>query len=295
MKVWLSEIRVRQWKKQILIFLPIISLGDSIRLPQFLHVFSVALAFSLAASSIYLYNDYIDVNQDKLDSLKSKRPFAAGLIKSSEIRAVGILLLVISVLISYVFSPGDSKILVTGLILLYLLLNLIYSTWKLKRIKILGLVIVSSGFPIRFTIGSLVLGLNFSVWGFVLVMQLAMFMLAGKRYQSILRVNPKGPNLLTRDIELQFWLFVMVTLGSLVAATYTGFTADQSVIDHWGKQALIFSILPLGLGLIRYVELVMHPSDYELIDSTEKMTKDIFLLGTVAIFLTVLFVGRYHA
>jgi hypothetical protein len=169
--------------------------------------------------------------------------------------------------------------------------NLIYSFFHLKRVRIIGLTLVSLGFAIRFSIGTFVIELEFSTWAFVLIIQLAMFMLSGKRFQTFLR-SPLTKN---RELELQFWLLSMVTFAAFFAATYSGFISDPEVVAVWGKEALIASVLPLGIGLVRFVELVIHSEKYQDVDATESMTKDVFLLILVFLFASILFIGRLNA
>jgi hypothetical protein len=177
------------------------------------------------------------------------------------------------------------------LIFVYFSSNIIYSGLKLKKHRVIGLAIVASGFSIRFAIGTYTLDLDYSIWALVLIAQLSMFMLSGKRFQNVLR-NREDSMVKNLDAELQFWLLSMVTFAAFFAATYSGFISDPSVIVIWGKQALIFSTLPLGIGLVRYVEIVTHPDKFRLSDATENMTKDPMLIMLVVLYMFALFVGR---
>jgi len=78
MKIWLSALRVRQWNKQVLVTLPLIALGDEVQVSDLGKLFVIAIAFSLVASSIYIFNDLQDLASDRLDAVKSQRPFASG-------------------------------------------------------------------------------------------------------------------------------------------------------------------------------------------------------------------------
>jgi 4-hydroxybenzoate polyprenyltransferase len=287
MKIWLSAIRVRQWNKQALIILPLIALGDEVQVLDLGRLIVIAIAFSLVASSIYIFNDLQDVAADKLDTVKSKRPFAAGVISTKKGKFIGVILLFTGFLIMFPVV-GQNRPQVLILFGIYLLSNLLYSRFNLKKIRILGLMIVGLGFAIRFSIGTFVLDLEFSTWAFVLILQLTMFMLSGKRYQSALR----NSSLHTQESGQQFWLLSMVIFAAFFAATYSGFITDLEVVAVWGKEALIISTLPLGLGLVRFVELVNHPEKYLESDATESMTKDYLLLFLVAAFAAILFMGR---
>jgi decaprenyl-phosphate phosphoribosyltransferase len=287
MTIWLKALRVRQWNKQVLIILPLIALGDKVKLLDLGKLFIIAIAFSLVASSIYIFNDLEDLTSDKLDLVKSKRPFAAGVISEKKGKVVGIALLSLGFLTMFQ-TVGQNKPQVLTLFCTYLFTNLLYSRFKLKNFRIIGLTIVSLGFAIRFSIGTLALGLPFSTWAFVLILQLAMFMLSGKRFQTDLR----GTSSNIQDSGLQFWLLSMVIFAAFFAATYSGFITDPEVLAAWGKEALIISTLPLGLGLVRFVELVNHPEKYLESDATESMTTDFLLLFLVAVFAVTLFIGR---
>ena len=289
MKVWLSAIRVRQWNKQALIILPFIALGDEVQVLDLGRLIVIAIAFSLVASSIYIFNDIQDLAADKLDAIKSKRPFAAGAISTQKGKFVGVILLITGFLVMFQIV-GQNKQQVLALFSIYFLSNLLYSRFNLKEIRIVGLMIVGLGFAIRFSIGTFVLDLEFSTWAFVLILQLTMFMLSGKRFQTALRNSSTH----TQEAGQQFWLLSMVIFAAFFAATYSGFITDPEVVAVWGKEALIISTLPLGLGLVRFVELVNHPEKYLESDATESMTKDYLLLFLVAVFAAILFVGRIN-
>ena len=291
MKIWLSALRVRQWNKQALIVLPLIAIGDEVQILDLGQLLVIAIAFSLVASSIYIFNDLQDLDSDKLDTVKSKRPFAANLISRQKGEIVGIILLFAGFLI--IFQPiGQNRPQVLTLFSIYLFSNLLYSRFNLKRIRIVGLTIVGLGFAIRFSIGTFVLDLVFSTWAFVLILQLSMFMLSGKRFQTILRTTPPHLSSHAKESELRFWILSMVIFAAFFAATYSGFISDPEVVAMWGKEALIISTLPLGLGLVRFLELVNNPEKFLETDATESMTKDYLLLFLISVFAAILFLGR---
>lgn len=291
MRIWLSLVRLRQWNKQALIILPLIALGDSVRVSDLGRLIWIALAFSFVASSVYVLNDLQDMPLDKLDPVKSRRPFAAGEISALAGGLVGFLLFLTGCIIAFTATDKTNRLQVMSLFLVYLVSNLVYSIFHLKRVRIIGLILVSLGFAIRFSIGTFVLDLEFSTWAFVLIILLTMFMLSGKRFQTFLRSSPTE----SREREFQFWLLSMVTFGAFFAATYSGFISDPEVVAVWGKEALIFSVIPLGIGLVRFVELVINTEKYLDTDVTEGMTKDLFLLSLVLVFSLILFMGRLNA
>lgn len=291
MKIWIRSLRVHQWNKQALIFLPLISLGDMVRISDLLNLLSIALAFSLISSSIYLFNDLNDLASDRLDPIKSQRPLANGSISVKKVKVIGVILALIGFPIVFINTTDANRNPIVSLFISYLFLNLLYSHFHLKKHRIIGLIFVALGFAIRFSIGTYTLNLAFSTWAFVLIIQLAMFMLSGKRFQNILASAAVD----NREHGLQFWLLSMVTFAAFFAATYAGFITDPEVVKIWGKEALIISILPIGIGLVRFVELVIHPEKFPISDVTESMTKDPFLLMLVFAFAFILLFGRLSA
>lgn len=185
----------------------------------------------------------------------------------------------------------SKKFHVLGLFLLYLAMNFSYSKYHLKKVRTVGMLIVAVGFALRFSIGTTILDLEFSSWAFVLIIQLSMFMLSGKRFQTIMRDNSHKEH----QQGLQFWLLSMVTFAAFFAATYSGFITDEDVVHIWGKQALIFSGIPLGLGLVRFVELVTHSRSNIESEVTERMTKDPLLIFLALTFTITLYIGRLNA
>lgn len=102
MKIWIQALRVRQWNKQTLVILPLIALGDAIRLTDLVQLILVALSFSFIASAVYIFNDLQDLKSDRLDPIKSKRPLANGNIAAPQAKLVGVLLLSSGCLIPFV-------------------------------------------------------------------------------------------------------------------------------------------------------------------------------------------------
>jgi predicted ABC-type exoprotein transport system permease subunit len=162
----------------------------------------------------------------------------------------------------------------------------------LSSLSLVFVVIVGVCFPLRFVYGSLALNFPFSPWGFVLLFQLAVFMLAGKRYQTNKRRRAPSKNLTTNS-ELDFWLLALVSLGALFSSSYIGFVMNQENQLQWGFEPLLISTVPIGLGILRYLEIVTHPDMYKDSDATESMLKDKFLIFLVLLFSGVLSYGRY--
>ena len=151
-----------------------------------------------------------------------------------------------------------------------------------------GAFVVATGFALRWAFGTFALAIDFSWWAIVLIVQLALFMLAGKRFQS----NKRSTQFQNAGEEHDYWLLSLVVYAALFLATYASFISQQSVQEYWGQHALLTSTLPIGIGIARYLEIVTHPSKYETEDSTETMLRDKTLMFLGFTFITILYLGK---
>jgi len=285
---YIRLLRPKQWIKQILILLPLITLVNEISTSAIKHLLLMVVAFSLVTSFIYIVNDIFDSESDKLDSTKNKRPIASGDISAKNAFKIGLMILLAPFTIIY-FLPNRTYL--YFLVLLYLIINITYSKFKLKKYNILGMLIVSIGFPIRFVIGSLILQLPFPYWGFTLLSILSLTMIAGKRYQTVKRNKIYDK----RDLNLngeEFWILTLVLLCAMFIAIYVGFIISPENQLIWGDTYLLLSAIPVSLCLVRYLEIVMHPVDFKLKDATESVLTDFGSLIIVCSYIVIMMLGR---
>ena len=100
-----SLLRIKDWIKNLFVFLPAFFSGLILEPNVFKASLIAFLLFSLSASLIYIINDYVDRAQDKLHPLKKDRPIASGKITpKGALIIAGVLALVITILGLYSFS-----------------------------------------------------------------------------------------------------------------------------------------------------------------------------------------------
>jgi hypothetical protein len=179
-------------------------------------------------------------------------------------------------------------LIITGI---YLLINIIYSAFGLKRNRIMGISMVAIGFPIRFLLGTVILNLPTSYWAFVLLMLLALAMLSGKRYQTIKRTSAihEPTNL---QNEKEFWLLSLVIFCAMFGAAYAGFISASETQVIWGRTYLLLSTIPIALGLVRYLEIVTHPEIFMQQDATEGVVRDFLTLLIGLSYICLMLIGR---
>ena len=281
--------RLRQWPKQILIFLPLVSLGRSISLGNTLHVTIGAISFSLIASFVYVVNDILDKEADAKDNSKQNRPIASGRIGLGISVFFGITSLLLG--LSLLIASADRWRGLLGIAATYIGINLLYSVLKLKKNRVLGITIVAVGFPLRFLFGTLILDLPVSYWAFALLMLLALAMLAGKRYQTVKRKEHIDSE---ADVEndKEFWLLSLIIFCAMFGAAYAGFISAGETQAIWGKTYLLVSTIPVALGLVRYLEIVTHPETFLDEDATESVLKDYATIVIALCYICIMILGR---
>ena len=176
---YLKMMRIHQWVKNILILLPLLlshSVADIDKI--FLAGYGFIL-FSFAASGIYIFNDLIDLDNDRGHPKKSKRPLASGEAPVAHGFVVGLLLWTISLVISFIYFD-----LLFLLIIGYIVLNFIYST-VLKKLVLIDVVALAGFYTIRIIIGSVMTGINISFWLLTFSLFVFFSLALVKRYSEI--------------------------------------------------------------------------------------------------------------
>ena len=141
----LDSMRIRHWVKNLFVFIPLIISGSFFNLLLIKETILAFLSFSFLASCIYLFNDIIDIESDRLHLKKKNRPIASGKI-SIHLALVVILVLLCTVV--FLQSLSINKIHI--IILSYCFVNINYSLW-IKKIAIFDIICISSGFVLRFS------------------------------------------------------------------------------------------------------------------------------------------------
>jgi 4-hydroxybenzoate polyprenyltransferase len=185
----LKALRPKEWVKNLFVFAPLIFTAKFLERSSDLRTVAASLLFCLAASVVYLVNDLADAEADRLNPLKSNRPLAAGRL-SWGVVGVAIVVMELLVLAGYWLSPRT-----TGVILIYQIVNLVY-TFGLKRVPVIDLFCVASGFVLRVLAGATVLNVPLSFWMLNTTLCLALYLATVKRRQELLAVGSKARSVL---------------------------------------------------------------------------------------------------
>ncbi|MBT9467070.1 UbiA family prenyltransferase [Hydrogenophaga sp.] len=157
LKTVLRAIRLKQWSKNALLFLPLLA---SHRLDP--HLWALVLmafvAFGLCASATYLFNDLLDLPNDRAHRLKRHRPLAAATISIPLAVVLGCVMLVLAFLLAWAVSPGFS-----AMLLVYTVTTLAYSL-VLKRLALVDVLVLSGLYTLRIGAGAVAAQVELSNW-----------------------------------------------------------------------------------------------------------------------------------
>lgn len=158
-KAWIRQLRCHQWAKNLLLGVPLILAHQITNFPAVLNCLLAIIAFSLAASAVYIGNDLIDLPHDRQHGRTKKRPLASGAITIRSAAVMGLCLLAAAMGISVASLPRQFSWMLVG----YVVLAAAYTLW-LKRVAVLDIMLLSSFYVYRVLIGAVAIQAVISPW-----------------------------------------------------------------------------------------------------------------------------------
>lgn len=253
---WFQALRVKQWIKNLLIFVPLIAAHQITNPGHIVSSVIAFLAFAAAASSVYLTNDLLDLEADRQHPTKKNRPLAAGKIPLlTAISAVPILLIISGALA--LLLPNRFIVLLVA----YLGLTVGYS-FRLKRVVLVDVFILSVLYTIRIFAGAAAIMVPVSSWltAFALFFFLSLAMV--KRFTELRRLKVQeqnhaaGRGYVTTDAELlsQFG----VASGLISAVILALYISSPEIYSLYLGPQLLWLLIPLLLFWIGRVWFLAH-------------------------------------
>jgi 4-hydroxybenzoate polyprenyltransferase len=246
----ISLLRVAQWPKNILV-VPIVLID--------LHVWSLStvwrvawavIAFTVAATVVYVVNDIVDQERDRAHPTKRWRSIASG--RVSVRKAIALAAFQFAVLIGVLSLEPWSW---SWPIAAYLVLNTGYSI-ALKHAPLVDIFVVAGGFGLRVLLGYVVAGVAISGWLLTCAFSLCLLLCVGKRRQELVATDGVHRPAL-RGYTVQFTDQLMAFCGVLAAVSYLLYVRTEAPLGGYGQAAAIVTV-PLALfGLFRYLQLVL--------------------------------------
>lgn len=248
----LGAMRPHQWAKNVFVLAPLVfaqalSDGASVRRAGW-----VFLAFCLASSAVYLFNDIRDRDEDRKHPLKRQRPFAAGTVPVSAGIVTAGALVAGSLLISEYLNRE-----VTIILAAYLGLNLLY-TLGLKRVVILDVLIISIGFVLRVLGGGKAIEVEVSAWLLMCTIFVSLLLALSKRRHELILMAEEAAD--QRKVLGQYSAPFLDQMVNVVTASsvlsYALYAVAPETIENFGGGELVYTIPFVLFGVFRYLLLI---------------------------------------
>ncbi len=268
---YLELMRIKHWIKNSFLFIPLFFSGQIAEWSLYPNLLLGFLAFGLVASSIYIINDWKDVEADRLHPKKKYRPLASGAV------SVPIAWIIFAVMVVAGLGLATFiKLKFAFVLTIYFLMNLAY-TLGLKKVSILDIVIVAIGFVLRVKVGGIIAEVALSHWIIVMVFLLALFMAIAKRRDDLVIKAKSGMDLraVAKEYSLDFLNIALALVSGIVFLSYLMYCLSPEVIDRMGTYRLYYTALFVLAGILRYLQLALVENNTG--SPTQLLYKDRFI------------------
>lgn len=239
----LRAMRVHQWAKNALLFVPLLTAHLYGSLSAVVATLLGVLAFGFCASAIYIINDLSDLSADRQHPRKRRRPFAAGSlpIEIGLVLAPGLLVLAFAIAIPLL------PLAFTGVLFGYLVTTTLY-TFVLKRIAVLDVLTLAGLYTVRIVAGAAAVAVAPSFWLLALSLFLFTSLAFAKRYTELVTLaDADGSKLAGRgysavDIETTFTIGTVAGLISVLVMAL--FINSPDVSQHYATPEFLWALCP---------------------------------------------------
>jgi 4-hydroxybenzoate polyprenyltransferase len=265
--LWVT-LRPRQWVKNLFVLTPLLFSQNLFVATATIKALAAFLCFCLSSSSIYIFNDIKDCQQDRLHPAKRWRPLAAGELKLGTAWTAMIALLL----------PGLGGAMTLGspfavTVFTYWIINVLYSV-ILKHWVILDVFALATGFVLRVVAGALVIDVEMSHWLLICAALLALFLGFSKRRYELVILGSEASN--HRKVLSHYNPhFLDMMIGIVTACTvmsYALYTISEETVHKFHTERLLLTLPFVLYGIFRYLYLVYHKNEGG--DPTESLLTD---------------------
>jgi decaprenyl-phosphate phosphoribosyltransferase len=273
--------RPRQWIKNLLVVAAPLAAGKIDDRDVITATLLALISFCCASSAVYLVNDTLDREADRLHPTKRLRPIASGALPVPVALVAAVVLAAAALAVGWVADPD-----LAALVAAYLVLMVLYAV-RLKHEPVLDISIVAAGFLMRAVAGGIAADLPLSQW-FLLVSGFgSLFIVAGKRYSEL---HTLGSEAGTRRSLVRYTdTYLRFVWSIAAAATITAYclwafenSGDSRIPWH------TFSIVPFVMGLLRYA---VDIDAGEAAEPEDIIWGDRLLQGIAVVWLVLLSLG----
>jgi 4-hydroxybenzoate polyprenyltransferase len=275
--------RPAQWVKNLFVLAPVLfAKAHTAADPSLLAMAALATAvFVLLSGAVYVMNDVLDVEKDRLHPVRKNRPIASGAITVQAAVAGGLVALAAAFAAGSVLGP-EFAVVATG----YLVLNVFYSS-ALKKVAWLDVLSIATGFLLRILGGCFAIGLaprEISYYLIACTFLVALFLAVGKRRHELAVL---GDASFTRRSALRGYRgshldLALRGVAALTVATYALYAISPRTQAYFfpgrpetllGSWRMVFTVPFVVAGIVRYVQLLGRTGEQR--SPTDTMIRDV--------------------
>lgn len=302
LKLIFKTVRPRQWLKNLALFTSLVFSGLLFDPESFRQIVVATIFFTILTSSVYIFNDILDVEADRKHPFKRKRPIASG-----DLAIPLALFLAISGFVVGLFLMAGVSFFFFVIGLTYLTIQIAYAMW-LKHQPILDVLTIASGFILRVYAGAVVINAHTNVWLLLCIISFSLFLAVGKRRSELTLLRGQEVKLKDSRKVLQHYTDNLLDVycgmfanTSWLTWTLYAFLQPPVSFSH-GKIIDLFTILPRTFysqkwlmitvpfviyGVMRYLQLIYEKNEGEsparILLSDKPLITDIFIWGILVV------------
>ena len=260
-----KALRPQQWVKNALVFLPFLfaieqawSLDNLDPVPELIgKLFIVFAGYCALSAAVYLFNDLSDRKADQQHPVKKHRPIASG--KVGVPMAVTVMVALTAAGLAATFLV---ELVLGGIGLIYLAINVAYSL-GLKRIVLVDVMAVASGYVIRAVAGAVAIDVTPSPWLYATTAAAALFIVVGRRYAEVRLAGDEASE--QRSVLGKYagpFISQLLTITATAAwLSYTLYTVEADNLPQ--NNTMLLTIPLVSFGLFRYLYLLNTSKEAE--------------------------------
>ncbi len=254
----LRAMRPIQWVKNVFVLAPMVFAEQLLDVGLMLRALAAFAVFCCAASAIYLINDIRDREEDRRHPQKKHRPIAAGTLSVGAARVAAIVLAAAGV--AGAMYLGQKFL---ALLVIYLVINLLYSSGGLKKVVILDAMAVASGYVLRVLAGGAAVGVAISDWLLLCTTFLALLMIFSKRRHEILLLadNAADQRSVLSNYSPPFLDQLVNVVTASTVVSYALYAVDDDTVARFGSDNLIYTVPLVLFGIFRYLYLTYQQTE----------------------------------
>jgi len=289
-RILFQQLRIHQWSKNLLLFVPALASHQLLNSSVLINALIGFIAFSLLASSMYIFNDIVDIDHDRKHPKKKNRPIAAGELSIFSAYVILLVCLMGGGLAAQ-YLGNTSFLMAVG----YIVLNLLYS-FHLKKVVILDVILLMSFYTLRLIAGHIPDAMPLSPW--LLSFSIFLFFSLGllKRYVETIVIRENNTTLLHgRSYSINDGRILMSLgvgsglISTMVLVLYTG---SEQVEQFYTTPMLLVGLSPIALYWISRMWLLAARGVIES-DPVFFAVKDKVTYAVAIMFLAIMLLAKY--